>query len=838
MSQPPPSQSNLFVDTDVPPRQLVEVVLPLPLQNTFTYAIPSTIAAQTLSVGCRVVVPFGKKKFYTAIVVNFPRHLPTDIEVKNVALILDQTPVIRRPQLQLWEWMAQYYLCAVGDVYKAAIPSGLKIESETFVELNPDFDLTAEMPSDPAQIQVVAILQHENKALTVAQISQKLDLRGISRIISALIEKGVLIISEKLVERYRAKKLTYITPADPSQQGISQAFETLKGAPKQETLMLALMQMLRTCPSSDGVERGALLKKAGLAPNILLAMVRRGVLRSATRQVSRFQRTSHDLSPLPTLTKPQQEALEAIHQSFKLKDVTLLHGVTSSGKTEIYIHLIDFVLHRGDQVLYLVPEIALTTQLTQRLQSVFGDKVVIYHSKFSDNERVDIWQHLLHSTEPCVVIAPRSGVFLPLAHVGLVIVDEEHDASYKQAEPAPRYSGRDAAMMLARMHGAKVLLGSATPSVETYYKAQTGKYGLVSLKVRYGDVKLPAIKIVDITTERKAKTMSGAFALATIRLAREALQRGAQVIFFQNRRGYAPLIRCQKCSWVPSCRQCDVSLTYHQFLHQLQCHYCGAVYPLPKVCPQCGEPTIDLLGFGTERVTDDVASIFKDVPTLRMDLDSTRSKDSYTRIIDDFSQRKAQILVGTQMVTKGLDFQGVEMVGVLSADNVLHYPDFRSTERAFNMLEQVSGRAGRSDDTHSVVAIQTYEPSHPVLRYVVAHDYNSFYNHEIAERQRYFYPPYCRLIYIYLKHKDVKVLRELAQNYADELRRLLGQRVFGPEEPSINRIQGLYIRKIMLKLEINASPSKLKDLLRDTYIRLHADPRMRSLVLYYDVDPQ
>ncbi len=540
---------------------------------------------------------------------------------------------------------------------------------------------------------------------------------------------------------------------------------------------------------------------------------------------------------LPRLSDAQGAALDELHKSWMTKNVTLLHGVTSSGKTEIYIHLINFVLNRGDCVLYLVPEIALTTQLTRRLQEVFGEKVVIYHSKFSDNERVDIWKKLLHDTEPVVVIGARSSVFLPFSHLGLVIVDEEHESRYKQYDPAPRYNARDAAIVLAGMHGAKTLLGSATPSVETYSKALSGKFGLVRLSVRYQDVQLPEIRVIDMAHARKAGMLSGTFAADTERSIRESLARGAQVILFQNRRGYAPLARCKQCAWVPRCSQCDVALTYHSYLRQLQCHYCGAVYPLPSVCPQCKEPAIEIIGYGTERVEEEVAARFPGEKMLRMDLDTTRNKDSYEHIIDEFSAGKARILVGTQMVTKGLDFGGVDTVAVLNADSIINFPDFRSGERAFNMLEQVSGRAGRRSGSKGLVLIQTYQPSHPVLRFVVKHDYEGYYEREIAERERYFYPPFSRIVYMYVKHRDPSRLRMIADTYAARLRTLLGNRVYGPEEPAVGRVQGLYIRKIMLKIEVAASMAKVKEILRQTYIDMHELPQMKGTVVYYDVDP-
>lgn len=825
------------------PATLVEVVLPLPLYTTFTYRVPSEMR-QGARPGHRVIVPFGRKKFYTGIVVGIPVTPPPGMELRDVVLTLDSAPVLRHPQLKMWEWLADYYLCSVGDVYKSALPAGLKIESETFVELNPDYDLSAESPegavilSDELYALIVQLLDHE-KQLTVAEIVRKLDRRGVQAAVSRLINIGVIIVAEKLVERYRTKKVTYVR-VPGGKAGVASAFAAVKGARKQETLLLALVQLSGVQhEDSREVTRAELLERAGVSGAILLAAAKKGAVEVYQKEVNRFRYDGEASGVLPTLSEAQDKALKEIHASWYEKDVTLLHGVTSSGKTEIYIHLIDYVLNRGDQVLYLVPEIALTTQLTRRLQQVFGERVIIYHSKFSDNERVDIWKKMLGSAEPCVVIGARSSVFLPFAKLGLVIVDEEHEASFKQYDPAPRYNARDAAMVLAKMHGAKTLLGSATPAVETFYKARTGKFGLVSLAERYGDnVQLPAMQLLDLKQLRKAREMRGALSTPAIAAVRKSVKEGRQAILFQNRRGYAPIARCKMCAWVPKCDNCDVALTYHRSLRQLRCHYCGATYPLPQVCPQCKEPAIEVLGYGTERIEDEVTGIFPEAKVLRMDLDTTRSKDSYERIIDEFSQHRADILVGTQMVTKGLDFEGVETVCVVSADSLINFPDFRSGERAFNMLEQVAGRAGRRDGQRGRVLIQTSEPAHPVLGYVLSHDYHGFYEREIRERQRYFYPPYCRVIYMYIKHRDPQNLRSVADTYARTLREIFGSRVFGPDEPSVARIQGLYIRRIMLKVETEASMSRVKQLLRDTYLRMSSIPAMKGTIVYYDVDPQ
>lgn len=822
------------------PCEYVDVILPLPLMATFTYRIPSELSMTGIGVGYRVIVPFGRKKFYTGIVTALHNNPPVEYEVKDIVMILDEYPVIRHPQLKLWEWVADYYLCSQGDVYKAALPSGMKIESETFLEVNPDFDFETFPLKNDLEAEIYQFVDHE-KQTSAAEIIKKFDRKGVAATVNRLTSRGVLIVAEKLVERYVTRKESCVRLASGITE--NEAFGLIGTARKQETLLLTYLNMARQAsihPAGEqtDIRKSDLLEKAEVSGAIFSAMVKKGIFEQYTVEVNRFHYDGHPLKEMPHLSEAQSKALDSLHLLWKEKDVNLLHGVTSSGKTEIYIHLIDYILRQGGQVLYLVPEIALTTQLTHRLQEVFGERVMVYHSRFSDNERVDIWKRMLESREPMVLLGVRSSVFLPFRNLRLVIVDEEHETSYKQFDPAPRYNGRDVAMVLARLHGAKTLLGSATPSIETYYKALQGKFGLVTLSERYGNVSLPTIEIVDMKQARLKGELDGTFAGHTILRGNEALRRGKQIIMFQNRRGYAPMVRCRGCAWVPRCENCDVSLTYHRFLRQLQCHYCGAVYPVPQVCPQCKEPTIEEVGYGTERVEDELTGRLEGATVLRMDLDSTRNKNSYGQIIEAFSEGKANVLVGTQMVTKGLDFKDVDMVGVLNADAVLNYPDFRSGERGFNMLEQVSGRAGRSDATAGRVVVQTYEPGHPILDYVSRHDYQGYYESEIEQRRRHFYPPFVRLIYIYLKHRDKDVIRGIADNYAARLRQLLGGRVFGPDEPLVARVQNLYIRRIMLKIEVNASISAIKDLLRQTYIEMHGDPKMRQVILYYDVDPQ
>lgn len=812
-----------------------EVLLPLPIYSTFTYRVPDEMALK-LKVGYRVIVPFGRKKYYTGIVAALSRVAPEGYEVKDILMMLDDYPIVKHPQMKFWDWISEYYLCTPGEVYKAAIPAGLKVESETFVELNGDFEENAVSRLDEREIVICQLLDHSGK-MSVADVGKKTGFRNVEAVTARLLERGAVIISEKLVERYRSKKEIYVRLIARDNASVVEAFDMVKGAKKQETALLALIELSR----GEGggrreVTRAELLERTNSTTAIVAAMAKKGIVEVYTKEINRFKYNGLVVGELPRLSEAQAQALDEIHRSYIDKSITLLHGVTSSGKTEIYIHLISYVLNRGDQALYLVPEIALTTQLTRRLQRVFGDKVIIYHSKFSDNERVDIWKRLLSDGSPCVVIGARSAIFLPFSRLGIVIVDEEHEQSYKQFDPAPRYNARDAAMVLASMHGAKTLLGSATPSVETYYKAQSGRYGLVTLDKRYEGVQLPIMEVIDMGLARKRYQVKGTFAERTLFLANRALDNGEQVILFHNRRGYAPLARCKMCGWVPKCEHCDVSLTYHRYHDELVCHYCGATYRVTNVCPACKEPGIEKLGYGTERVEDEVVQMFPDAKILRMDLDTTRNKDGYEAIIDDFSHRKSQILVGTQMVTKGLDFDGVSVVGVLNADTIINYPDFRAAERAFNMLEQVAGRAGRRA-SQGVVAVQTYQPTHPVIDHLKRHDYLGFYGMEIAEREKYLYPPFTRLIYIYLKHRDDDVVHELSVIYYNKLRELFGNRVFGPDEPAVSRVQSLYIRKIMLKIEVTASMKKVKAILRDLYERMHEHPRMKGLTIYYDVDP-
>lgn len=817
--------------------QYLEALLPLHIPGTYTYRVPEGLTPQ---VGSRVLVPFGRKKIYTAIVVMLHDRAPQGYEVKEVLSVLDERPILRHPQLRFWEWLADYYLCSMGEVYKAAVPSGLKVESETYISVNPDYE-EEEPGSLSDREKVVLDFTAQRGRVQITELASATGFKNVEHTVSRLIDREALHVSERVVDNYRPKTETCVrlTSRHGDEASLHSFFDQVHRAPKQEKLLMAYLDLSHWMGNEPPreVSKEALLKRADVSQAVLAATVQRGILETYKKAINRFATLGNQLIDPPTLTPEQHRAYSEVHASFREKAITLLHGVTSSGKTSIYIHLIKDALALGKQVLYLVPEIALTTQLTRRLKAVFGDRLLIYHSKFSDNERVDIWKRLLDTSDPSVVIGVRSSVFLPYSQLGLVIVDEEHDTSYKQSDPAPRYNGRNAAIMLAQMHGAKTLLGSATPDIGVYYRAMNGQYGLVQLLTRYENIEMPRVKVIDTKQARRKREMRGLFSEELISDCRQALEAGEQVILFQNRRGYAPMVRCKECGWVPKCENCDVSLTYHKHTRSLTCHYCGYTLSLPTICPACQMPGIEIVGYGTERIEDDVDQAFPGEKISRMDLDTTRSKSSYDRIIDDFSSHKTNILVGTQMVTKGLDFDRVSQVGVLNADTMISFPDFRSHERAFDMLEQVAGRAGRAHRQGQVI-LQTSDPSHPVIGFVERHDYEGFYRHELAERERFHYPPFVRLINIYLKHRDDALLGEVSVRYAALLRQTFGSRVLGPERPLVARIQNLYIRQVVMKIEHQASMNKVKAILRQLYEQmLEQDGRMKSVRLYYDVDP-
>lgn len=816
-----------------------EIIVPLPLYGTYTYRIPPEIQG-AVQVGSRVLVQFGKKKFYTGLISSLHNETPT-YEVKDIVSVLDPKPLVKYPQLKLWNWISEYYLCSVGEVYKAAVPTGLKPESETMISLNEEFGTPEGVKLTERQAMVVMLLE-EKKRLRISDIEKELKIKNVTQIAGSMLDMGIIHIDEKIVERYHAKSETYIelNIERGDQEGLKEFFDKTHRSQYQEKALICWLDLSGWMQSNRpllDVTRKQLLDLSGISAGILRSMIEKGIFRQEKRLINRFNgNDSVKKQDLATLSPQQQRACQEITEQLRSRQSVLLHGVTGSGKTEVYTHLIDHVLKTGNQVLYLVPEISLTTQLTDRLRKVFGDRLLVYHSKFSDSERVDIWKRLLESNEPMVVLGVRSSVFLPFGRLGLVIVDEEHESSYKQYDPAPRYNARDTAMVLASMHGAKVVLGSATPSIETYYKATTGKYGLVTLSERYEGAVLPEVEIIDMREQRKKKQNIGTLSSPLIQEMRGALSDNKQVILFQNRRGFAPVVVCQQCGWTPKCENCDVSQIYHKYNNMLKCHYCGYTRALPTVCPACGLNGIEVYGYGTERIAEEVGKNFPEARISRMDLDTTRNKDAYQDIIEDFAAHRTDILVGTQMVSKGLDFGEVRMAGVINADTLLNFPDFRSNERAYNMLEQVAGRAGRRKEKGKVL-IQTTNPKENVLEYVKAHNYSSYYQSEIAERERYAYPPFTKIINIYLRNKDGNMVDRAAVIYAKKLREVFGTRVLGPEKPFVGRIALWYIQSIMLKIEAGASMSKVKQILRQIYEQAAAWSEFKSTQIYYDVDP-
>ena len=754
----------------------VDVLLPLPLEGLYTYAVPTEMEGR-VSFGMRVVVPLGKTKTYVAMAVRVHQDKPQANSLKFILQVLDQQPVLLPEQYRLWQWIAHYYMSPLGDVLKAALPAGLKNE-----------------------------------------------------------------------EHYKPRTETYIrlTQNFRTEQAQHIAMDMLARAEKQQHMLATFLQLLydNLPPAANeeqsgiGITREELLNTSHANVAVLQALIKRGILESYQVEVGRL---NHGDEPHPErikkLSEAQQKAYNEIVFSFLKHHVTLLHGVTSGGKTEIYIHLIQQALDRHEQVLYLLPEIALTVQMMERLRRVFGNRLGIYHSKYSDAERVEIWNKQLSDCPYDVILGARSALFLPFKKLGLVIVDEEHETSYKQQDPSPRYHARSAAIMLAGMCGAKTLLGTATPSMESYYNAQTGKYGLVELTTRYKDIELPEITVVDVKDLRHRRMMEGPFSPLLLREMQQALQRGKQVILFQNRRGYAPMVICKQCGWVPSCQHCDVSLTLHRNMNQLTCHYCGYTYQVPVECPACGCKDLQARGFGTEKIEAEVATLFPDARVARMDLDTTRTRNAYERIINDFAQGNTNILIGTQMVSKGLDFANVAVVGILSADAMLNIPDFRAYETAFMMMAQVSGRAGRKGERGHVV-LQTMNPQLSVVQQVVRNDFQAFYQDVLQERQAFHYPPFTHLIYVYLKHVKEPVVDTAAIEMGSRLRQVFQQRVLGPDKPGVAKVKTLHIRKIVLKVERMADYKTVRARLHQIVKSMMEDRRYASLQIYFDVDPQ
>lgn len=818
-------------------KTFVDVIVPLPVAGLFTYSLPESLENKVME-GSRVVVQFGVRKFYTAIVVRIHHTAPEGVEAKDIFELVDSQPILLRQQYEQWQWIADYYLCPVGEVYKAAIPSGMKIESETLVALNDEYEETE--PLSPKERHIIDSLS-EGKEQSIQQLGKQEGLKNLLPTINNLLAKGAVVVKEELRRSYKPKVeiRVRLTPRMRNEHALHIQLDMLARAEKQQVLLLSYL-FLSGWNASDGetkeISREELLHVSQASPAALKALVDKQILEQYQEEIGRLSAKDVETQSVHPLSEAQQRAYDEIQETFRQKNICLLHGITGSGKTEIYIHLIQEAVQRGRQVLYLLPEIALTAQITNRLRRVFGNRLGVYHSKFPDAERVEIWRKQLSDAPYDVILGVRSSVFLPFRNLGLVIVDEEHEASYKQQDPAPRYHARSVAVVLAQMFGAKTLLGTATPSIETYYNATQGKYGLVRLMERHKQIQLPLIEVVDIKELARKKMMTGRFSPLLLQKIHEALDQKEQVILFQNRRGFAPMVECRTCGWVPKCKNCDVSLTYHKASGQLTCHYCGYTYAVPQSCPACGETQIVSRGFGTEKIEDEIRSLIPEAKVARMDLDTTRARSAYERIISDFENGKTDILIGTQMVSKGLDFDRVSVVGILNADSMLNFPDFRSYERAFQLMAQVAGRAGRKNK-QGLVVLQTKSPELPLIHQVVANDYGSLYESQMEERSLFRYPPFHRLIYVYVKHRKEDVLEQAAAVMAGYLRAGMGERVLGPDRPPVARVQMMFIRKIVLKIEQGASMGKVREFLRQVQTRVREDERFRSVMVYYDVDP-
>ena len=817
----------------------VNVLLPLPVPGYFTYRVPFDLN-ESVEAGKRVVVQFGKKKVYTALIHSISEKAPK-VETKYILGVLDLHPVANQFQFRLWEWIAFYYCCTVGEVMNAALPAALKLASESKIRIVPDVELSEKILSEKEYNLLRAL--KENGALSISDASRFADLVKIIPLIHNLIEKGYIVTEEEVRERFTPKTLSFIKLTDTysSEEQLHQLYDKLeKKAPKQLDLLIEYIQLSKIMSNNPvEVSRKELFARIADADSKFKALEKKGVFEEYDKEISRlnYRQATHTAESIE-LTPEQQRAMQEISDSFAVKNVTLLHGITSSGKTEIYIKLIKQTLDEGKQVLYLLPEIALTTQIINRLQKYFGNEVGVYHSRYNENERVEIWQHVSGTGTQSfnVLLGARSAMFLPFSNLGLIIIDEEHDASYKQYDPAPRYNARDTAIFLASMHGAKVLLGSATPSIESFYNASQGKYGLSTLSERFGGLLLPQVQLVNLKDEHRMKTMQSIFSSALIREVEAALTANEQVILFQNRRGFSLHIDCENCNWIPHCVQCDVSLVYHKKQNQLRCHYCGYTTRIPEKCPDCGGTHLVMKGFGTEKIEEELSLIFPKAKIARMDLDTTRSRFAHQKLIAAFEERKIDILVGTQMVTKGLDFDHVSLVGILNADSLLSYPDFRAFERGFQLMAQVAGRAGRKNKQGKVL-IQAFNPSHPILAMVLEHNYEAMYQNQLVERERFNYPPFCRIVQLSLRHVNADLINKAADELAKRLRALFGKRVLGPEYPTVSRIRNQYLKNILVKFEKGIPLPKAKDEIKRAIIRLNAHPDFKSIRVVIDVDP-
>ena len=786
----------------------VDVILPIPIPKLYTYVITEA-EAEFLKPGMRLAVPFGKRKIFTAIVHHTHNNPPLVYEAKPIYQILDEKPIITQNQLQLFHWMANYYLCSIGEVVRAALPSGFLIESETIIkaaslEVSDDANLSDD------EFLIVEALHHQS-SLSINDVVNILEKQRVLPVVNGLIEKGLITVQEELFETYKPKLVKYIRLNQDYQSDIAlqSILEQLSNAPKQREVLLTFFSLVA---KGNGILKTSDLKSAvNASDSVVKSLIDKGILVEFDKKADRITFEGEVDASRLVLQDFQKIALNDIIENFKTHDVCLLHGVTSSGKTEIYIELINQILQQKQQVLYLVPEIALTTQLVERLQAHFGEHVAVFHSKYSNFERIEVWNHVLeHSSKAQVIIGARSSVLLPFKNLGLVIVDEEHEQSYKQFDPAPRYHARDTAVVLATIFKVKTLLGSATPSLESYFNAKQHKYGLVEIKQRYNNVLMPEIELVDLKDKHKRKRMKGHFSDRLIEEIQEALSNNLQVILFQNRRGFAPIVECLTCGHAPQCPNCDVSLTFHRYRNQLRCHYCGYNRAVPQQCDACGSSHLDTKGFGTEQIEAEAKDLFPDAKVSRMDLDTTRGKYGYQKVIAAFEQHEVDILVGTQMVTKGLDFRNVKVVGIMNADNSLNFPDFRAHERSFQLITQVAGRAGRTDERGKVL-VQTFNPYHNILQQVSQHNYYDMYAEQMNERHNFKYPPIFRLIKITLRHKDFNKVNLAAEWYAKSLRQMFGDYVLGPEFPPVSRIRNQYHKNILVKIASGQSVKKTKE---------------------------
>ncbi|ELY2017408.1 primosomal protein N' [Flavobacterium psychrophilum] len=810
----------------------IQVILPLTLPQTFTYSV-SEAEFEYLKIGMRVAVPFGKSKFYTGLVLELHHNAPTLYEAKEIHQIVDQKPIVTEVQLQHWQWIASYYMCTLGEVFRCALPSALQLESETIISAKKDFIINENELSDEEYLLVEALKQQSS--LKISEVTSVLNKKKVLPIIQQLLAKNVITLQEEMIEEYKPKLVRYIRLFSQfnSNDKLEELLLVLKNAQKQKEILLSYFQLQATTKKPISVK--GLTEFSGGTLAVIKALIDKEIFEEYYIQEDRVSFDDVNISQI-VLSEPQNKALSAIETVFTSKEVCLLHGITASGKTEVYIKLVEKFLEQKKQCLYLLPEIALTTQLVSRLTKHFGNKVAVFHSKYSNNERVEVWNQVLNSSEKSqIVIGARSALFLPFQDLGFIIVDEEHEQTFKQTDPAPRYHARDAAIVLANFHKAKVLLGSATPSIETYFNTKNDKYGLVELHERFGNAVLPEIELVDLKDSYFRKKMTGHFSQNLIDDIAEALSNGEQVILFQNRRGYSPVIECMTCGHVPQCPQCDVSLTYHKFKNQLRCHYCGYSIAKPTNCHACSSIDLTSKGFGTEQIELELASLFPTKNIKRMDQDTTRGKYAFEKLIGSFKNREIDILVGTQMLAKGLDFDNVSLVGILNADSMLYFPDFRAFERSFQMMTQVSGRAGRSDKKGKVI-IQTYNTNHNTIQQVVQNDYLSMFNEQLYERKIYHYPPYFKLIKLTLKQKDFDKLKEGSMWLYQVLKQQFDIPVLGPEEPAINRIRNEYIRTILIKIPQEKSLGNTKKTIQKILNSFESVSQFRAIKVGVNVD--